>query len=86
MEKRICELEELIRKERNNNLRENNERDCKIKNLRNRLQGLGQDYDDVMTTKSSLDSEISIYRKLLDGEERRFDRLFIHLDSLILFV
>ena len=47
------------------------ERDRDIQELRARLEELGRDYDELVTTKSSLDAEIAIYRKLLEGEENR---------------
>jgi hypothetical protein len=37
------------------------------------LEDLGHDYDQLVSTKSTLDSEIAIYRKLLEGEEKRYD-------------
>jgi hypothetical protein len=39
-----------------------------------------------VTTKSTLDAEIAIYRKLLEGEENRFDKtIFILKNSKFLF-
>ena len=61
----------LIANERNQNLRASDERDQKIKHLRFRLEDLEKDYDQLISTKSSLDSEIAIYRKLVEGEEKR---------------
>ncbi|CAF1188353.1 unnamed protein product [Rotaria sp. Silwood1] len=71
LENRIRELENLINIERNENIQISNERDKKIKELRNRLEDLEQNYNELISTKISLDSEIAIYRKLLEGEEKR---------------
>jgi hypothetical protein len=70
-------LEELIEIERKKNSRAFDERDWKIKDLRVRLEDLGRDYDELISTKSSLDSEISIYRKLLEGEEKRYRQTYL---------
>lgn len=71
MENRIHELEELIQTERKNNCRANDDRDQQIRELTHNLHDLERDYDELVETKSSLDSEISIYRKLLENEEKR---------------
>jgi predicted nucleic acid-binding Zn-ribbon protein len=67
-------LEEMLHIERNKNTQATDERDRNIENLRDDLQDLGRNYDELITTKASLNSEISIYRKLLEGEERRYER------------
>lgn len=71
LENRIQELEELVQIERREGIQATNERDREIQDLRARLEELGRDYDELVTTKSSLDAEIAIYRKLLEGEENR---------------
>ncbi|CAF4576719.1 unnamed protein product [Rotaria sp. Silwood1] len=71
LENRIHELEELVQIERREGIQASNERDREIQELRARLEELGRDYDELVTTKSSLDAEIAIYRKLLEGEENR---------------
>jgi len=71
LENRIQELEELVQIERREGIQATNERDREIQELRSRLEELGRDYDELVTTKSSLDAEIAIYRKLLEGEENR---------------
>ena len=75
MENRIQELEELVQIERREGIQAANERDREIQELRSRLEELGRDYDELVTTKSSLDAEIAIYRKLLEGEENRCNDL-----------
>ncbi|CAF1033778.1 unnamed protein product [Rotaria sordida] len=71
LENRIRELEDLIKIERNENIRASNERNQKLKELKDRLVDLARNYDELISMKISLDSEISIYRKLLEGEEKR---------------
>jgi intermediate filament protein if len=71
LENRVHELEELVQIERREGIQATNERDREIQELRNRLEELGRDYEELVTTKSSLDAEIAIYRKLLEGEENR---------------
>ncbi len=63
----------MLHIERNKNTQATDERDRNIENLRDDLQDLGRNYDELITTKASLNSEISIYRKLLEGEERRYE-------------
>jgi Intermediate filament protein len=53
-------------------MHESDKRDGEIGALRSRLEDLCGDYEELMSTKSSLDSEISVYRKLLEGEEKRY--------------
>ena len=72
MENRIQELEELVQIERREGIQSTNERDREIQDLRTRLEELGRDYDELVSTKSNLDAEIAIYRKLLEGEESRY--------------
>ena len=39
--------------------------------LKDELNKIMLEYDDLMTTKSDLEVEIRTYRKLLEGEENR---------------
>ena len=57
--------------------RESLDRHEQIRELRARLDDLEHDYQQLINAKSSMDSEITIYRKLLEGEEKR-----LHLSSL----
>jgi len=88
LENRIIELENSIQIQRINNRRANEERDWKIKELRSRLDNLGRDYHELVSTKASLNSEISIYRRLIEQEENRF--LLINddfsIDLILLFL
>jgi hypothetical protein len=77
-------LEEIIQIERNKNIQATDERDRKIQDLRVHLEDLGRNYDELISTKSSLDSEISIYRKLLEGEEKRYVSLIYSFEILLI--
>ncbi len=77
-------MEEIIQIERNKNIQATDERDRKIKDLRVHLEDLGRNYDELISTKSSLDSEISIYRKLLEGEEKRYVSLIYSFEILLI--
>ena len=77
------ELEELIQIERRNNTHTNDERDQQIRDLTYHLNDLERDYDELVATKSSLDSEISIYRKLLESEEKRYQLSFNLIDNAL---
>jgi hypothetical protein len=68
--------------ERREGVQAANERDREIQELRGRLEELGRDYDELVTTKSSLDAEIAIYRKLLEGEENRYDPQHLSVKSV----
>jgi intermediate filament protein if len=68
--------------ERREGVQAANERDREIQELRGRLEELGRDYDELVTTKSSLDAEIAIYRKLLEGEENRYDTQYLYVKSV----
>jgi hypothetical protein len=74
----------MIQIERNKNIQATDERDRKIQDLRVHLEDLGRNYDELISTKSSLDSEISIYRKLLEGEEKRYVSLIYSFDILLI--
>ncbi|CAF0888530.1 unnamed protein product [Adineta ricciae] len=69
IENRIRELEKSIRSERDGQIRATDEHYHQIQDLQARLDELDRDYTDVISTKSSLHSEIAGYRKLLDGRE-----------------
>ncbi|UJR22812.1 hypothetical protein I4U23_025842 [Adineta vaga] len=66
IENRIQELERLIHVERDGQTRATDEHQRQIRDLRARLNELDQDYNELITTKSSLHSEIDGYQKLLD--------------------
>ena len=46
-------------------------KDVEMKYLQNELTKIMSEYEDLMASKSDLESEIRTYRKLLEGEENR---------------
>jgi lamin B len=49
------------------------ERDDEIQNLKQIIEQMQSDYQNLLDTKIGLDREISTYRKLLDSEEERLN-------------
>ena len=49
-------------------------RDSEISDLRDTLNEQTEEYADLLEIKIKLDNEITAYRKLLEGEEERFDQ------------
>ncbi len=49
------------------------ERDDEIQNLKQIIEQMQNDYQNLLDTKIGLDREISTYRKLLDSEEERLN-------------
>ena len=66
-------------------MHESDKRDEEISALRSRLEDLAGDHDELMNTKLSLDEEISVYRQLLEGEEKRYASVWYELDETTLF-
>ncbi len=74
----------MIHTERNDDKQASDEYDRQIKDVRAHLENLDRDYDKLISTKSSLNSEITSYRKLLEGDEKRYDKLIlVHLFLII---
>ncbi|CAF1403877.1 unnamed protein product [Adineta steineri] len=71
LDKRCRELEDrayLAQQQQHESL---NERDDEIQNLKQIIEQMQIDYQNLLDTKIGLDREISTYRKLLDSEEER---------------
>jgi intermediate filament protein if len=64
---------------------ENSELKGEIAKLRAELEAILKELQDIMDTKLGLELEIAAYRKLLEGEETRWDflNLFLKLMSKI---
>ncbi|XP_071118267.1 lamin Dm0-like [Haliotis cracherodii] len=70
---RISELEERMRRERDEFLIRLEQKDAEIAELRQNLDDQAMEYADLLEIKIRLDREIDAYRKLLEGEEARLN-------------
>ena len=52
-----------------------NARDTEIVSIRSDLDDQRQKYENILDTKLALDTEIAVYKALLDEEEKRTSRL-----------
>lgn len=68
---RISELEERMRRERDEFRIRLEQKDAEIAELRQNLDDQAMEYADLLEIKIRLDREIDAYRKLLEGEEAR---------------
>jgi len=71
LQQRIRELEKKSDEDHSRFAKMLEERDDVIETLVKEKEQLMNEYQDLMDTKVALDNEIAIYRKLLEGEERR---------------
>lgn len=72
---RLSQLEEELDSVRRENGLTLDQRDRDITEMRQRLQELMNDYDELMNNKASLEFEINTYRRLLESEETRTTRM-----------
>ncbi len=72
---RLSQLEEELDSVRRENGLTLDQRDRDISEMRQRLQELMSDYDELMNNKASLEFEINTYRRLLESEETRTSRM-----------
>lgn len=72
---RLSHLEEELDSVRRENGLTLDQRDRDINEMRQRLQELMNDYDELMNNKASLEFEINTYRRLLESEETRTTRI-----------
>lgn len=72
---RLSQLEESLDDVRRSNGFTVEEREKTIAELKSKLQGLMEDYDELMNNKTTLEFEINTYRRLLESEESRSSRV-----------
>ena len=76
MESRIQDLEAEIKREAAEGMEAITAKDAEINILKDSFAKVMADYDELMLSKSDLESEIRTYRKLLEGEEDRLAFIF----------
>ena len=72
-EQRCRELEDRAYRAQQQQHDSINERDDEIQTLKQIIEQMQNDYQNLLDTKIGLDREISTYRKLLDSEEERLN-------------
>ncbi len=75
LEQRCRELEDRTYRAQQQQHESLNERDDEIQNLKQIIEQMQIDYQNLLDTKIGLDREIATYRKLLDSEEERYNIL-----------
>ncbi|CAI5455312.1 unnamed protein product [Caenorhabditis angaria] len=71
LEKQIQELNYQLEDDQRSYEAALNDRDAQIRKMREECQGLMVELQMLLDTKQTLDAEIAIYRKMLEGEENR---------------
>lgn len=68
---RIRELEEEIKRESREGSENISYKDSELNTLKQTLSSITAEYEELMLSKSDLESEIRTYRKLLEGGEEK---------------
>ena len=71
MESRIRDLEDEIKREESESTHLITTKETEIRQLKDELNKIVIEYDDLMASKTDLEVEIRTYRRLLEGEENR---------------
>lgn len=71
LEKQVHELSYQLEDDQRQYEAALNDRDAQIRKMRDECQSLMVELQMLLDTKQTLDAEIAIYRKMLEGEENR---------------
>ncbi len=71
LEKQVQELNYQLEDDQRSYEAALNDRDAQIRKMREECQALMVELQMLLDTKQTLDAEIAIYRKMLEGEENR---------------
>ena len=74
LESRIHDLEDEIKREEDES---SSMITTKESEIRQQLNKIVVEYDDLMASKTDLEVEIRTYRRLLEGEEKRIETVYV---------
>ncbi len=80
LEARVQELEQMLDRERQMNQQRLSQKEQEMADMRQQMQEQLEEYQNLLDVKLMLDMEINAYRKMLEGEEKRWAAL-LHIDT-----
>lgn len=73
LEARVQDLERALDRERQLGQQRLSQKEQEMANMRQQMQAQLEEYQSLLDIKLMLDMEINAYRKMLEGEEQRYD-------------
>lgn len=77
LESRVRELEQMLDRERQIHQHRLSQKDQEMADMRQQMQDQLEEYQNLLDVKLMLDMEINAYRKMLEGEEQRWDVIIL---------